>query len=220
MYANEFAAGRGIRPGSMTLALAMTVLPIAGLIVATQADKIAQIFHPPIKVITVVPPKDPPPDPQVQPKKQDPIDQKVFAPKTEVPLLTDNKLFTDPVFPPNPPPPIPSGTGTVIAPPPPIPAPVIVGAMYDPRFNSVLQPPYPAAEIRSGGSGRVVLRVLIGTDGRVRQVEKVSAASDAFFAAAERQALTKWRFKPATSNGAPIEQWTTMRLRFVLQEEQ
>ena len=64
-----------------------------------------------------------------------------------------------------------------------------------------------------------MIRVLIGTDGRVKQVERVSAASDAFFAAAEHQALTKWRFKPATSDGTPIEQWKTMSLRFELQEE-
>ena len=96
---------------------------------------------------------------------------------------------------------------------------MIVGASYDPRFASALQPPYPSSEIRAGNAGRVVLRVLIGTDGRVKQVERISAASDAFFAAAEKQALTKWRFKPATSDGVAIEQWKTMSLRFELQDQ-
>ena len=96
---------------------------------------------------------------------------------------------------------------------------MIVGASYDPRFANALQPPYPASEIRGGNSGRVVIRVLIGADGRVKQVERIAAASDAFFAAAEKQALTKWRFKPATSDGTPIEQWKTMSLRFELQEQ-
>jgi protein TonB len=97
--------------------------------------------------------------------------------------------------------------------------PVMVDAFIDPRYQNLLQPPYPPEEQRAGNSGRVVLRVLVGTDGRVKQVEKVSAASDAFFAAAQRQALGKWRFKPATQDGVPIEQWKTMSLRFVLNEQ-
>ena len=97
--------------------------------------------------------------------------------------------------------------------------PVIVDAFVESRYQSLLQPPYPPEEQRAGNSGRVVLRVLVGTDGRVKQVEKVSAASDAFFASAQRQALGKWRFKPATKDGVPIEQWKTMSLRFVLNEQ-
>jgi protein TonB len=97
--------------------------------------------------------------------------------------------------------------------------PVIVDAFVESRYQGLLQPPYPPEEQRAGNSGRVVLRVLVGTDGRVKQVEKVLAASDAFFAAAQRQALGKWRFKPATKDGVPIEQWKTMSLRFVLNEQ-
>ncbi|MBS0477719.1 MAG: TonB family protein [Proteobacteria bacterium] len=217
MYANQFAAGRGFKPGSMTLALAMTALPIVGLIVTTQAEHFKRLIDPPINVIDITPPKDPPPDPRPQPKSN-PVDRKIYIPPIpNPPVNTDNKVIFTPTFP-DPPPPTPPGTGAEILKPPVTP-PVIVGASYDPRYASLLQPPYPAAEIRAGNVGRVVMRVLIGTDGRVKQVERVSAASDAFFAAAERQALTKWRFKPATSDGAPIEQWKTMSLRFELQEQ-
>ena len=214
MYANQFAAGRGFKPGSMTLALCFTVLPIAGLIVSTHATQIIQLLDPPIEVTNIPLPKDPPPDPRPQPKA-DPIDQKVYTPPVKTPVETDNKVITTPTFP-DPPPPVQPGAGTVIEPPAPPLKPVIVGASYDSRYANALQPPYPASEIRSGNSGRVVIRVLIGTDGRVKQVERISAASDAFFAAAERQALTRWRFKPATSDGTPIEQWKTMALRFEL----
>jgi len=217
MYANQFAAGRGFKPGSMTLAAAMTALPIAGLIITTHASTIARIIDPPTVIETIPLPKDPPPDPKPQPKTN-PIDQKIFTPPIETPVEPDNKVITTPTFP-DPPPPIQPGTGTDILQPPIAPLkPVIVGASYDPRYANALQPPYPASEIRAGNIGRVVLRVLIGTDGRVKQVERVSAASDAFFAAAEKQALTKWRFKPATSDGVAIEQWKTMSLRFELQE--
>ncbi|RYE01614.1 MAG: TonB family protein, partial [Sphingomonadales bacterium] len=62
----------------------------------------------------------------------------------------------------------------------------------------------------------VSVRVLIGTDGRVKAVEQVSATSTAFFEATKRQALGKWRFKPATRGGVPQESWKTMSVRFEL----
>ena len=218
MYANGFAANRGLKPGSMTLALAMTVLPIAGLVLSTQAANIMRLIDRPIEVVNIPLPKDPPPDPRPKPKTDNPVHEQVYIPPVDTrPFDQDIRLdttrtLTDPT------PPVQPGTGTAITPPP-IAKPVLVGASYDPRFNNALQPPYPASEIRSGNSGRVVLRVLIGTDGRVKQVERIAAASDAFFAAAEKQALTKWRFKPATSDGVAVEQWKTMSLRFELQQE-
>lgn len=219
MYANQFAAGRGFKPGSMTLALAMTMLPIAGLVLSL---KVNQLIKDPGVFIGYPVHDDPPPPPIVKPATKvdakTPITETPYRPPVIPVAPSDNNIrTTTDLFPPLPPQPE-VGTGTVVTPLV-IAKPVIVGAAYDPRFANALQPPYPAAEQRAGNSGRVVLRVLIGADGRVKQVERIAAASDAFFAAAERQALTKWRFKPATSDGTPIEQWKTMSLRFVLQED-
>jgi len=50
----------------------------------------------------------------------------------------------------------------------------------------------------------------------VKAVEQVSATSNAFFEATRRQALAKWRFKPATRGGIPQESWKTMSVRFEL----
>ncbi len=219
MYANQFAPDRGFRPGSMTLALIVTALPIAGLVLSTQGSAIARFIEPPIVIETIPLPKDPPPDPKPQPKS-DPVDQKVFTPPIKTQVESDNKVVVTPTPPETPPLPLQPGTGTqILKPPVTPPKPVIIGPSYDQRYANALQPPYPAAEIRAGNAGRVVLRVLIGTDGRVKQVERISAASDAFFAAAEKQALTKWRFKPATSDGVAIEQWKVMSLRFELQDQ-
>jgi protein TonB len=63
------------------------------------------------------------------------------------------------------------------------------------------------------------VRVLIGTDGRVKEVQQISAASTAFFEATRKQALTKWRFTPGTRDGAPVEAWRTMAVRFELDGE-
>jgi periplasmic protein TonB len=62
--------------------------------------------------------------------------------------------------------------------------------------------------------GSVTVRVLIGTDGRVRQVQVVRATDPEFAKATERQALRAWRFKPATRDGVPVEDWQTLTVRF------
>ncbi|MGE0178222.1 MAG: energy transducer TonB [Sphingomonas sp.] len=100
----------------------------------------------------------------------------------------------------------------------PPPVPVRIDAQVDPRFASALQPQYPAAEQRAGRTGSVVIRVTIGTDGRVRAAQRVSATSDLFWAAAERQALTRWRFRPATVDGRPVESSRTMTIHFRIED--
>ncbi len=114
-----------------------------------------------------------------------------------------------------------AGTGpTVIADPPrdPPAQPVRVDARVDPRFASALQPQYPLIEHRAQRSGTVVIRVTIGPDGRVRAAERVSATSDLFWAAAERQALTRWRFRPATLDGRPVESSKVMTVHFRIED--
>ena len=100
-------------------------------------------------------------------------------------------------------------------PPPPLP---YVEASVDPRYAADLQPAYPASERRAGREGRVSVKVLIGVDGRVKQVQQLAATSDAFWRAAFDQAMRKWRFKAATRGGIPVEAWRTMSLRFRLED--
>lgn len=220
-YGDRYGAGPAFKPGSMTLALGLTVAPIAALVMGLQITHVI----PTTTIIEAYPvPPDrppPPPDPKPRPKTDAPTELVYTPPHPLVPVPPVDTLPTTET--PQPPPteptvgkapdPGPVFTPAVVA------KPVMVDAFIDPRYQSLLQPPYPPEEQRAGNSGRVVLRVLVGTDGRVKQVEKVSAASDAFFAAAQRQALGKWRFKPATKDGVPIEQWKTMSLRFVLNEQ-
>ena len=80
------------------------------------------------------------------------------------------------------------------------------------------QPPYPPAEIRRGTEGNVTARVLIGPDGRVKAIDIVKSPSDGLSEATRKQALTRWRFKPATRDGVPVEGWKTMTLRFQIVE--
>jgi periplasmic protein TonB len=116
-----------------------------------------------------------------------------------------------------------SDAGGFVSPPDPVPDPtpkpfvhnpVLKIARPDPRYAAALQPDYPPSMIRAETEGTVSVRVLIGIDGRVKQVEVTSAASDEFAEATKRQALKKWRFVPGTSDGTPIESWREMTVRF------
>lgn len=95
------------------------------------------------------------------------------------------------------------------------PPPVRVAAQLDSR--SALQPPYPPSEQRLEREGQVVIRVTIGANGRVVSASKVSATSDAFYAATERHARAQWRFRPATVDGRAIESQKTMTVHFRLE---
>jgi protein TonB len=220
-YGDRYGSGPAFRPGSMALALGLTVGPIAALVMGLQINQI--IKDPKVLTTYPVPPDQPPPppDPKPQPKTKALPTETVYTPPIQPVLVPPiNPIPTTDILPP---PNIAPVIGKVPDPGPIQPVvvakPVIVDAFVESRYQGLLQPPYPPEEQRAGNSGRVVLRVLIGTDGRVKQVEKVSAASDAFFASAQRQAMGKWRFKPATRDGVPIEQWKVMSLRFVLNEQ-
>lgn len=94
--------------------------------------------------------------------------------------------------------------------------PVRVAAQFDSRFAGAMQPPYPASEQRAEREGSVRVRVTIGADGRVRAVQRLSATNDAFWRVTEQQALSRWRFRPATEDGRPVESSKELTVRFRL----
>lgn len=161
-----------------------------------------------------MPPEPKPNDPTPQPQHRTRIDQ--VPPK--VPTIPQGPTVDSrpvPHVPYNPTPPGPVDVEPARPVPIPKPAPPIrQDAVMDSR--SELQPPYPASEQRSGEEGTAVVRILIGTDGRVQRVEKIRATNDAFFRAAERHALRNWRFRPATVDGRPVEARKTFSLKFEL----
>jgi periplasmic protein TonB len=46
------------------------------------------------------------------------------------------------------------------------------------------------------------------------RIEMVRTDQDAFFAATREWGMKNWRFKPATRDGAPFQEWRTMTVRF------
>jgi periplasmic protein TonB len=87
-------------------------------------------------------------------------------------------------------------------------------AMRDPLHARHFQPEYPLIMLKREIEGTVTIRVLIGTDGRVRQAQILSASEPEFARATERQALKAWRFKPAMRGTDRVEDWQTLTVRF------
>lgn len=157
-------------------------------------------------------PPEPIPEPPPQPRTSDQQPTRVPATTplpTPFPQLPDRPIDTRPVDigPIGDPIPLP-------VPDPPRPDPVRREAEVDRRYADALQPPYPLAQQRAQRSGMVRLRVTIGVDGRVRAAERLFATHDDFWQVAERQALTRWRFRPATVDGRPVESTKVMTIHF------
>lgn len=108
----------------------------------------------------------------------------------------------------------PSADPTPMADPTPAHVPVWRDATRHPRFVDRFQPPYPSTMQREGVEGSCPVSVTINSGGRVTAVQDAGCTDPAFFRATERQALTQWRFVPATRDGQPVESSQTLTVRF------
>lgn len=104
----------------------------------------------------------------------------------------------------------PEFTEIVKTPPPPL----FSKAKRDSRYARDFQPNYPSALLVREIEGSATIRVLVGTDGRVREAIVVSATHPDFGKSAVHQALKYWRFKPATRGDQTVEDWVTIPISF------
>jgi protein TonB len=217
MASAGFFEQKSLSPTRFALVAGGHVAVLAAVMLAAGPD-VTRIIRDPTEIFYVPPAvtPDPPPPPPHTTRETVVRDDRIVTPPRSPDLPPTPGRFAETGDPPGPP----TGGGTVIADPPPNPPaqPVRVDARVDPRFASALQPEYPFAEQRAQRSGTVVIRVTIAPDGRVRAVERVSASSDAFWAAAERQALNRWRFRPATLDGRPVESSKVMTVHFRIED--
>jgi protein TonB len=222
MYAEHRYAPPKSRTVSLGSALLINGALIAGLIFAapnvipkgpTGGIDIFEPFEPPVP-----PPDDPKPVPKADPRAaQNPTPQ---APDPIIKSESYNETKTTPVIGDPPLPPMPKAEeGPIFVPEPSLPLPPLLHAEQDSRFARDFQPAYPSTELRAQRDGFVQIKVLIGIDGRVKAAQSLSATSDAFFEATRRQALSKWRFKPATRGGIPEESWKTLSVRFLIKDQ-
>ncbi|MDF1485065.1 energy transducer TonB [Ramlibacter sp. H39-3-26] len=78
-------------------------------------------------------------------------------------------------------------------------------------------PPYPTISRRLGEQGKVVVRVLIGTDGLPQKAEIRQSSGYERLDQAAYNTVLKWRYVPGKRNGAPEAMWFNIPLNFVLE---
>ena len=79
------------------------------------------------------------------------------------------------------------------------------------------RPPYPAISKRMGEQGKVVLRVLIGTDGLPQKVEINQSSGYDRLDRQAQEAVMRWRFVPGKRNGVTETMWNLVPVNFVLE---
>ncbi|WP_425521768.1 TonB family protein [Xanthomonas vesicatoria] len=85
------------------------------------------------------------------------------------------------------------------------------------QYLSSPAPSYPVAALRAGQQGTVMLRVLVGTDGRPAEVSvQTSSGHRALDLAARSQVLRSWRFQPAMQNGQAVQAYGLVPVSFSL----
>jgi TonB family protein len=84
----------------------------------------------------------------------------------------------------------------------------------DARLDRKVEPEYPARALNAGIQGDVVLKVLIGRNGKVKDIKV--ASGDPVLANAAVSAVKHWRYEPWASGGNNPETETTVTLHFVL----
>lgn len=223
MQEGGFHQTRSVSPTRLAIVVALHGAAI-GALALSKMEVIPGVTFDPTEVINIpLPAPPPPPEPQPQPDTRAPQRSQVDTVDPVIPSPPSDFTVTQPRQDT-----VPFNTGPIgeadprpepeiILPPPPPPPPLPVRVEARLRSGD-LQPPYPASEERLGNEGKVVVRVTVGTDGRVKAVERVSATSDAFFRSTERHALRAWRFVPASEDGRPVESRKTMTLTFRLND--
>lgn len=222
MYANGFLEQKRRSPAGLAVAIGLHGAALAALIAFGTTT-----FLPPdrsgIQIITIrpdppVPPPDQPPPPQPRDAQTPRQEDRLTVTHTENPPVgpltseeTPPRPYQEPTAPPGP---VRYVEATPVVPPP-----VRRAATVDPNYRDALQPPYPRDMETAGRNGSVRVRITIGTDGRVSAIEQLSATDASFWRVTERQARSRWRFRPATEDGRPIVSTMVMTVTFRIPDE-
>jgi protein TonB len=101
------------------------------------------------------------------------------------------------------------------APQPVVPEPV-VKARFDADYLTNPKPPYPRQSRRLGEEGVVRLRVHVGTDGQVLEVEIKTGSGYPRLDQSALETVARWRFVPARRGTTPVASWVVVPIVFSL----
>ena len=76
--------------------------------------------------------------------------------------------------------------------------------------------PYPRISMMNREQGTVMLRVLVGVDGKVQTVEVERTSGSRTLDMAARDAVKTWLFKPGMRGGQPYAAWARVPINFTL----
>ncbi|WP_425493467.1 energy transducer TonB [Marilutibacter chinensis] len=115
-----------------------------------------------------------------------------------------------------PPPPPPGPAAPTPAPESTPPAGVPTAATSDPMplAGETPAPRYPAASLRRGETGTVLVRATIGLDGRPRRTDVARSSGSRRLDRAAEEAVRRWRFQPAMRDGQPVEAEVNVPIEF------
>lgn len=97
------------------------------------------------------------------------------------------------------------------------PMPVEVAPQIDPR-RGLSEPVYPAALIRQGIEGTVILSVQVLENGRVGEVRIERSSGQAKLDESALREAKRWRLIPGTRDGVPVVSWKQIPITFRLQD--
>ncbi len=208
----------------------VAVIASAGIGVGlTAAIALLNVAVPPqtkseLKVVSLnLMPDEPPPPPPAPAAKPEPSRPAIVAPVPIVRTPTPPPLvaIAQVAPPPDPAPPVSAstapGTAPVMAPPaPPVPPAPVDGGDLSAKMISATPPTYPLDSRRRREQGVVKLTVLVGTDGRVQDVDIASSSGSARLDRAALGAVRRWRWSPVIRNGAAVLVRGIVTIPFVL----
>jgi protein TonB len=153
-----------------------------------------------------LPPTPPPPPtpPQIPPRQEQravasstppPVDRPVVVEVAAAPTITD-------------PAPAPADPAPAAS------TPVDVPASEMPGYRSLHPVQYPQRATVRGLEGEVVLRVLVGIDGRPLRIELHRSSRHGVLDRAALKAVREWRFRPEVRAGMPVEGWVLVPIDF------
>jgi len=122
--------------------------------------------------------------------------------------IFSNALSTAP-----PPPPPPKPAAPAAPPPPAGPIQITVGGQVQAAMLVEQIPPvYPSVARQGHIHGSVILKAVIGTDGRIKNL--VAMSGNPLLVEAALNAVRRWVYRPTVLNGIPVEVNTEIEVRF------
>ena len=88
-----------------------------------------------------------------------------------------------------------------------------------PLYHLIPKPPYPSRSRDLGEEGTVIIAILVGADGKVKEA---ALSKSSGFPPLDGSALAtvkeKWQFKPGTRNGSPVESRVRVPIKFSIRD--